>query len=71
MSLTRKVIATDADLATIQRTGNHQVPLFWVYLCWNADNNAVEKEKKKSKQLSNAEAVSSLIKWRKQMEKIN
>lgn len=69
MSQTRKVIAKDADLATIQRTGNHQVPLFWVYLCWNADNNAVEKEK--CKQLSDAGTMSHLIKWRKQMEKRN
>lgn len=51
MSQSRKVIAKDADLAMIQCVGNHQAPLFGVYLCGNAENNAVEKDKKQCKQM--------------------
>lgn len=49
MSQTQKVIAMEADLATFQRIGKHQLPLFWVDLRQNAENDAVEKEEKKGK----------------------
>lgn len=68
-SQTRKVIAKDADLAMIQCFDNHSLCLsVWK----NAENNTVEKgkKKKKSEQFSDAEAVSSLHRVQKKKKVI-